>query len=270
MDDLSLFESLILGVVQGLTEFLPVSSDGHLVVARHLIDYQQDLLTFDVLLHFGTLGSIFVIFYKDALRLIQDWWKCALKPARFFEAEFRFSSFVFLTTLITGVLGLLFEDQVEQLFSSLFAAGVGFLITSVLLMLGSRHRFGTSQVKKLGLAFPMVVGFAQALAILPGVSRSGSTIATALLFGCSRAEAGRYSFVIAMPIIFMGSLYKSRELVGAEFQKMAVMFAGVATSFIVGIFAIRLLLWMLQKQNLYPFAIYTLILGALSMTYPFL
>lgn len=266
---LTILESLILGVVQGISEFLPISSDGHLVLARHLIGYQQDLITFDVLLHFGTLGSIFVIFWKDALQLTKDWWHCVFRPSDFFARQYRFSSFVFATTFVTGVLGLVFEKAIESIFNSLLAAGIGFLFTSVLLFIGTFKRFGSQTVVEQKPRFAFIVGAAQALAILPGVSRSGSTIATALIFGCSREQAGRYSFVAAMPIIFMASLYKSKELIGRDLAQLSTMFAGVAIAFVVGVFAIRILLWMLQKQNLYPFAIYTFILGIVSIAASF-
>lgn len=274
-ESLTWWESIILGTVQGITEFLPISSDGHLVLARHLLDYQKDILVFDVLLHMGTLGSLLVVFHKDIRQLLKDSVTAASKVLSEKSIQSltqptsndRYMIYVWITTFVTGVVGLVGEKTIEELFKSLGAAGVGFLITCVFLLIGSLRSSGQKKVWQLSWWFPVAIGFAQSLALLPGVSRSGCTIAFALACSIHKNEAGRYSFVAAIPIIFLASIYQSRHLLAGQHENLWIVSLGVLSSFIVGVLAIKLLLWMLNKQNLYPFVIYTGLLGIVSLIY---
>lgn len=272
-DSLGYFESILFGIIQGLTEFLPISSDGHLVLGRELLNYHKEILVYDVLLHFGTLGSLVVFFWKDVRAFLKDCFKFGRDLLRqpcistILKPEYRWTVFILGTTFVTGLIGLLLEDFIEESFQSLRVASIGFLITSVFLFLGSFTRKETKSFIQLPLIFPFALGLAQASALLPGVSRSGMTISVALLFGLSRMDSGRFSFVAAIPIIFLATLYQARHLVHSPSDQLPQMFVGVITSFIVGLLAIRLLLWMLSKQKLYPFAIYTLLLGLFGLFY---
>jgi len=265
-------DSIILGIVQGLTEFLPVSSDGHLVLARHLLNYQKEILVFDVLLHMGTLGSLFFVFYKDTLNLIsdfrlliKDFFKSPIKAI--LNPKHKFLLFVLITTFVTGIVGLVFEKAITELFTSMAAAGLGFACTSVFLFWGAFQSSGQKRVTEMKWSFPILIGLAQALALLPGASRSGSTIALALVLSVHKNEAGRYSFIVAIPIIALASLYQMRHLFSGEHEALNIMTIGVVTAFIIGIFAIRLLLWMLERQKLLPFAIYTGLLAVFCLVY---
>lgn len=277
-NELSLVESLILGVIQGVTEFLPISSDGHLVLGRHLLNYHKDVLVFDVLLHFGTLGSMVLIFRKElgqllkhSFRLFGVFFKNPKQAIYEIQqpSSARFAFAVILTTFVTGVIGLLAEDFVEDTFKSLVATCIGFLITAGFLFASHFKRQGTSKIIDLSLWAPIWIGAAQSLALLPGVSRSGCTIAAALLLSLHREEAGRYSFVAAIPIIFLAALYQSRHLIGSDMSQAGVTLAGVIASFVVGIVAIRILLWLLARKNLLIFAIYTFLLGTGGLIYSF-
>jgi len=265
-------DSVILGIVQGLTEFLPVSSDGHLVLARHLLNYQKEILVFDVLLHMGTLGSLFFIFYKDTLNLIsdfrifvKDFFKSPMKA--FQNPQHKYLLFVVITTFVTGIVGLVFEKGITELFTSMGAAAFGFACTSAFLFWAAFHSSGKKKVTEMKWSFPIWIGLAQALALLPGASRSGSTIVLALGLSVHRKEAGRYSFVVAIPIIALASIYQMRHLLTGDHEAMSTMMLGVVTAFVVGVFAIRLLLWMLEKQKLLPFAIYTGLLAVFCLVY---
>lgn len=267
--NLSWWESIILGIVQGLTEFFPVSSDGHLVVARELLNYHKDLLVFDVFVHVGTLGSLLFVFHKDIRALLKDTWDYKWKVLKTkklsFEENERWLIYVWGTTFITGVVGLLTEDFVKSTFSQIHWAGIGFLLTAGFLYLSYFRAPQNKSVSKQMLIFPLIIGLAQASALLPGVSRSGMTIACALLMGVPRSESGRFSFVAAIPIIFMASIYQARHLLDYELGEIGTMLIGVATAFIVGVFAIKGLLLMLQRLSLLPFAIYTSLLGILIL-----
>lgn len=272
MNDLGWWESIALGIVQGLTEFLPVSSDGHLVLARHILNYQKDILVFDVLLHLGTLGSLLVFYRKEWIELLQNSICLTIRACKsprnakqlLFSDQYRWTSYILITTFVTGIIGLAAEDFVEESFRSLKAASIGLLITSLFLFAGSYLRHGLKKITDNKLGFPIGIGLAQALALLPGVSRSGSTISYALINGVEKEEAGRYSFVAAIPIIFLASVYQSRHLVSVPLEEFWVMSVGILSSFIVGLFALRLLIWMLRQKSLYPFAIYTLLVGLIG------
>lgn len=274
-DSLTLLDSLILGVVQGITEFFPVSSDGHLVIGHALLNYQKNNLVFDVLLHFGTLLAIIVAFRKETRHLIlltfnflkEILRRKSLKPFVEVQGEMKWMAYIWWTTFITGIFGLLFEEKISELFESVQAAGVGFLITSVFLFAGTIRRFGTRKPATYAWWFPILIGLAQASALLPGVSRSGMTIALALFVGVERREAGKFSFVAAIPIILLAVIYQLRHLVGVELQEIGVMSLGIFVSFLVGLLAIKGLMYMLTHLHLYPFAIYTGLLGLWTLLY---
>lgn len=274
-EGLTWVDSLVLGVIQGITEFIPISSDGHLVVARHLLNYHKDLLVFDVLLHVGTLGALLLVFRKESLALLVETWKIgfeslkqkSLRPILAADSQTRWTMYIWITTFVTGVLGLAFEKKVTETFASIHAAGIGFLITSVFLFCGSYKRFGERQPFSFPIWYPVVIAIGQSMALLPGVSRSGMTIALALIFGTQRLEAGRFSFVAAIPIIFLASLYEARHLLGHPLENAGMMLVGVFVSFLVGVWAIKILMAMLSKLSLYPFAIYTAVLGALVLIF---
>lgn len=269
---LTFIESIVLGIIQGITEFLPVSSDGHLVLGRALLNYHRELLVFDVLLHLGTLGSLLVVFHKDVRVLLLDSWNIftnllKAKAPNLKDPKQKWTIYIIITTGVTGLLGLIFEDVVQETFADTKVAFIGFLITSAFLFVGSYRSSGKKLATDIGISFPIIIGVAQSLALLPGVSRSGSTIAVALIYSLTRREAGTYSFVAAIPIIFLASIYQARHLFSGEHENLVIMGAGVLASFLVGVAAIRFLLWMLQKQSLYPFAIYTGLLGLLGLIF---
>jgi undecaprenyl-diphosphatase len=275
LDSLSLFDSVILGIVQGLTEFFPVSSDGHLVLGQELLNYHKNNLVFDVLLHFGTLLALFVAFRKETKDLIKSTIKVlhevlekrSLKPAFSKHEHTRWIIYIWITTFVTGVFGLAFEEKVTELFESVTAAGVGFLITSAFLFIGSYRRFGKRHPGNMAWKFPFLIGLAQASALLPGVSRSGTTIALAMILGVERHHAGRFSFVAAIPIILLAVIYQARHLTKIDSSELGIMSVGVLVSFVVGLLAIKGLMFMLRKMTLYPFAVYTCILGIITILY---
>ncbi len=276
-DGLSLFDSIVLGIVQGLTEFFPVSSDGHLSVFQHLLGYHKENLTFDVLLHAGTLGALVLVFRKETLHLIQQTTqlfktliherslRLLLKPK---ETE-RPTLYIWWVTFITGVFGLMLEEVATASGQSILATGFGFLITASFLLWASSQDSQTKSPAQQPWVFAVLIALAQSSALLSGVSRSGMTISTALLLGCRRDEAGRFSFVAAIPIIFLAVLYELRKLDISQTQELSIMLIGVAASFITGVFAIKGLMAMLTRLSLRPFAYYCIALGLLCLTWSF-
>lgn len=269
MNEISWIDSIILGIVQGLTEFFPVSSDGHLALAEHFLGYQAPGILFDVMLHLGTLGSLLFVFHRDVRTLLREtahrlpWWLSREGRRRLLteRGETRWIVSVWLTTFVTGVAGILLEKTVETNSADIRLAGVGFLVTSVALFLGSARRGGIQTASQMALSAALIIGLCQSLALFTGVSRSGLTIAAALTLGLRRDEAGRFSFVASVPIITLAILYQMRKLDASMDANTGVLMVGVLTSFVVGLVAIKGLMAMLTKLSLVPFAVYTAILG---------
>jgi undecaprenyl-diphosphatase len=276
-DGLGFFDSIILGIVQGLTEFFPVSSDGHLAVFQHLLGYHKENMVFDVLLHAGTLGALLLVFRKETVQLIHqtvELFKTLLreKSLRLMkspsESE-RPTIYVWWVTFVTGIFGLCLEKAATASGQSILATGFGFLITASFLLWASVRRNNTKAPSQQSWVFPLLIGVAQSSALLSGVSRSGMTISTALLLGCRRDEAGRFSFVAAIPIIFMAILYELRKLDWSQTDQLSIMLVGVLVSFVTGVMAIKGLLAMLTRLSLRPFAYYCIALGLLCLAWSF-
>jgi undecaprenyl-diphosphatase len=251
-------QALVLGIVQGLTEFLPVSSDGHLAITYRLFGQMPDL-TFEVFLHFATLLAMVVYFRGDILVLLKS-----LLPAGKGSAERRLVWIIVLATLVSGVLALLMKRLVESANTSLVAIGAGFLVTAVALAgaeLLSR-RVSSRAPDELGWRRAAAVAVAQACATLPGVSRSGSTIAAGMLAGLSREAAARFSFLLGIPIIAAANIYELKDVfAGAAFPGVGTSLIGFIAAAAVGYVAIAALLSVVRRRPLYMFSVYTACVG---------
>ena len=239
----SLWQALVLGLVQGLTEFLPVSSDGHLVIVQQWLGVQSDqLLQLDVFLHTGTLLAILWYFRRDIWQL-----------TRFIHQpdNRRLAMWIVIGSLPTAIIGLLAKDWIEGLFSSVRAAAVGLLITAVILTLSIRLRFKSPPMWLAAL----LIGVIQGLAVAPGLSRSGGTISLALILSLGYAFAFRFSFLLSIPAIGGALLL---ELLHLETQPASwtVIAVGVAMAALVGLAALRVLEKLTRKNRLHYFAVY--------------
>ena len=274
---ISYVTGILLGLLQGLTEFLPVSSSGHLVLVQHLLHFKGQSLLFDVWLHFGTLLAILAILYRPVLRLLNGAWqwaeKAPLHPFRLMnrpEGQDTYLLFlVILATIPTALIGFLFKDTFERLFEgNLTLLGVAFIFTALLLFL-TKFKRSDHPVKGIGMnpLQALAIGTIQGLAIIPGISRSGSTIALALLLGLNRKEAGEFSFLIVIPAIFgamlLETLHGSAALADSRFLGPA--FAGMIAAFIIGAFALKALLHLVNRGKLHRFSYYCLCIGVLSL-----
>ncbi|MGM0502153.1 MAG: undecaprenyl-diphosphate phosphatase [Bacillota bacterium] len=237
---------VILGIVQGLTEFLPVSSSGHLVIFQHFFNINEGL-TLDVFLHFGTLVAVVIAYWEDIVDIIT------------FKSEYRkFTYYILLGSVPAGVIGILYQDQIEGIFSSVKMVGFMLIITGVLLWLSDRISNQQRQMKEMTVSDSVIIGCAQAFAILPGVSRSGSTIVAGLFKGLDRKLAAKYSFLLSVPVIGGATLLQVVDLTQEGFGAFGPLeiFSGTLAAAISGYFAIKLLVKLINQEKLSIFAYY--------------
>lgn len=251
---MEIFKSILLGVIQGLTEFLPISSSGHLVIVQKLMGFKSSQLTLNVFLHFGTLIPVIIIFWQDIRRLLT------------FKKDRRHLTWlIFIGAIPTGLIGIFFEDFFVQLFSSTLITGFMLIITGLLLYLAERLSNTSKNIADFKYHNAIIVGIAQGLAIIPGISRSGSTIVGSLLQGLNREEAARYSFLLSVPVIFGAGLLQTKEtlttgLTGISWNSII---AGTFAAAIAGYFAIKYLLHILRTGSLIIFSYYCWTIGLL-------
>ncbi|MCO6452325.1 MAG: undecaprenyl-diphosphatase UppP [Caldilineales bacterium] len=258
-------QALILGIVQGLTEFLPVSSSGHLVLVPWWLGWDSPGLAFDALLHWGTLLAVLVYFWRDWLRMFAAVLN-RLRGKADPEGQDRLFFLIIIGTIPAAVLGYLLEDFFTQLFETPAIVPVLMVATGVMLVLAERLHRGTLPVNKMGIPNAIIIGFAQALAIAPGISRSGATMSAGLWRGLDRPAAARFSFLLGTPIIFGAGLFKLPDLLDAtpSFGDWMPLIVGFLAAAISGFLCIRWLLRYLQGHSFYIFAIWTWIVAGLT------
>jgi undecaprenyl-diphosphatase len=258
-------EVLLLGLLQGITEFLPVSSSGHLNVAKIMMGVRGPSLSFDLVLHAATLLAVFVYFAKDIAALLLEWIYGFFNANARNWAGWRFGWAVVLGTLVTGPLGILLKPVVETASANLLWLGGNFWLTGLLLL---STKFFKSRRETVRPRDGLFVGLIQGLAVLPGISRSGATIWAGLLGGLSRDEAFRFSFLLSIPAILGATLLESRELGGvaaflAELPSDWIAAAGVA--FLSGLISLVILRRLVTSDKWWLFSIYCILFGSASV-----
>ena len=272
---MDIIQAIILGIVQGATEFIPVSSSGHLVIVPWLLGWDKPSLLFDTMLHWGTLVAIFVVFWRDFLALIRAWFGSIARRS-LADPNARLAWFIIVGTIPAVVAGLLFDDFLESMFLNPQAVGFFMLITAGLLagseQLAKRSQ-ATRDLEHMNWTDAIVIGVAQSFALLPGISRSGSTIAAGLGRGIRRDLAARYSFLLGTPAFFGAGLLQVAKAMGDDSAALAgnvaPMLAGFIAAAVVGVLAIRFLLRYLRNRTLYVFSVYCLVVGLLTITLSF-
>lgn len=255
---MSLWEAVILGMIQGATEFLPVSSSGHLVVAQELLDVHVDGLFFEVAVHVATLLSI-VLVYRERLGALVGG-----LLARDPEA-WRYTGLLVAATLPAVVVGLLFLEPLEALFNAPWVPGVAFLFTGLLLW-SSRAALARNPEAGPVLRVAVLIGLAQALALVPGISRSGSTVIAALWLGVAPIEAAAFSFLMAIPAISGAAVLQLPELLeGPPTVGWGALLAGGVAAAVTGVLAIRTFIGMLRRRSFHHFAPYLWTVGTLYL-----
>lgn len=264
-------DAIIIGIVQGITEFLPVSSSGHLVLAQHLLGVQEPGLTFEVFLHFGTLISIFWVFRHRIVKIVNSFVVLYKKEERsqFTASQDRwFGMLLIIGSIPTAIFYFLLSDYVEQAFMSTSFVGFALLVTGALLWVADILPGGKKPIGKTGIADALLIGSFQGLAVFPGISRSGSTISGALFRGLDRKTAAEYSFLLSVPAILGATLLEIISILrqGSGFgQEWLYYLIGIVTSAVAGIFAITFLIRILVKHKLRYFSVYCWAAGILVL-----
>ncbi len=266
-------EAIILGTIQGLTEFLPVSSSGHLVLFQNLFGLHEPELLFDICLHVGTLAAVLIVFYREIFQILTA---LVQLPGRLKSAggirnllagdeSIRMALLIVVGSIPTAAIGLLFKEITDQLFGSLTIVGCMLLVTGTLLWQTRRIRSKGRPIERTSLKDALLVGLVQGLAILPGISRSGSTIATALFLGVDRKVAGRYSFLLSIPAI-LGALILGLDTPELHTTiPLGTILAGSVISAVVGWLALVILLRVVDRGQLHRFAPYCWAVGAITL-----
>jgi len=259
--------AMALGLLQGLTEFLPVSSSGHLAIAQHFIPgFSQPGLLFDVMLHVGTLASVGVYFWRDLAALF---FGRRGNPYPLSRAErYRLLGIMALATVVTGVIGVALKHRVEQAFASLLTVALMLLVTGLILLGGAAVASRAGQGKRerqTGLGDALFVGLMQGLAVMPGISRSGSTISASLARRLEPAWAARFSFLLSIPAVAGAAVLECRECTTLPAGELPVYIAAAAVAFVTGLAAIRLVIGVIQRGRFGLFSYYCFGLGGLLL-----
>jgi undecaprenyl-diphosphatase len=270
MNDMSYLQATLLGALQGLTEFLPISSSGHLVLLQHLFGLHEPALIFDLFVHIATLAAVLTMYRRDVYNLFAAWAPprnglAANSPKR--ASARRLGLLLVLANIPTAAIGLLFESTFEQFFSTPWLVGIALLVTGALLWLlrpSSGRDSGTSEV---GIAHAVLLGCIQGLAITPGISRSGSTIAVALLCGVSRESAARFSFLMAIPAILGAAMLKSDNVSTLSIVELYLVMVGMLSALVVGYIALRYLIRLVMQGELWRFAFYCWAVGLTTIVF---
>jgi undecaprenyl-diphosphatase len=259
-------DSIILGIIQGLTEFLPVSSSGHLELGKAILGDQsvpKESLLFTVVLHFATALSTIVVFRKDIWSILKGILKFE------WNDDLQFASKIAISMIPAVIIGVFFEKELEQLFGgNIMLVGCMLLVTALLLFLADKAK---DTQKKVSFSNAFIIGVSQAIAMLPGISRSGATISTSVLLGNDKTKAARFSFLMVVPLIF-GKIAKdilSGDLTydSANFLPLS---AGFIAAFVAGLFACTWMMSLVKKSKLSYFAIYCSVIGIVAISYSFL
>ncbi|SET63947.1 Undecaprenyl-diphosphatase [Natronincola peptidivorans] len=272
---MSVLKAIILGIVQGLTEFLPVSSSGHLSVTQMLLNLPEDRILFlTVMLHLGTLISVFFIYASDIYLICKEFILMLLevfkgKGIQVNNEHRKLGVLIIIATIPTGLMGIFLKDIFVGFYNSSLIIGISLIITGTLLWTAEKIHSGKRSIKQMNWFDAVIVGVFQGLAITPGISRSGATIVGSLFRGFNKELATKFSFLISIPSIGGAVLLEMRDAItyGTGDMTFAVLLAGILASFLSGIFAIRTLINFIKKEKLYYFSYYTWTIGSIIVIF---
>ncbi|MHC1784332.1 MAG: undecaprenyl-diphosphatase UppP [Anaerolineaceae bacterium] len=272
---MSIFQAFVLGIIQGLTEFLPISSSAHLVIAPFLLQWELSeelVFSFDVLVQLGTLLAVIVFFWKDLIDILTGFFQGLFSGKPFSDSRAKMGWLLILATIPAGIFGLLVKDAVESAFHDVKATAICLIITAVILILAEKLGRKTRNLDSLTWVDALWIGVAQAISIFPGISRSGSSISGGLFRGLDRPAAARFSFLMSIPIMLAAGGLSVLDLfdlpnLSAYLPVIAVGFVSAA---VVGYIAIRWFISYISNHSLILFAWYCLVLGGVTLIAAFL
>lgn len=265
---MDIIQGIIIGIVQGLTEFLPISSSAHLIFIQRLLGVESSL-AFDTFLHLGSLLAVLWFFKTDIYKMIRAWWLSIgdILQHKFREGFYadpykRLAWYVILATIPVGIIGVLFESQVEALFEgALYVPAFFLFVTGTILYISQRMNSGRIDFANISAKEALFMGLGQACAILPGLSRSGTTIAAGLVINLNKEFAAKFSFILSIPAILGATVVQMKDIGTAMDVNFAAIALGFVAAFIAGYIAIKWVLDLIQKRSLDIFAFYCWIIG---------
>lgn len=270
---MSVLDAILLGIIQGLTEFLPVSSSGHLVIAQNLLEgFHQEGVLFDVMLHLGTLLAVVFFLWREIhallISLIPRRWRHG--PQRYDETALstrRNIAFLILVgTAVTGMIGITFKHEIHRLFQSVEIVAGMLIVTGILLFVADRVKNATRTEGAMNISDALIIGLAQAFALVPGISRSGSTIAFGMFRNIDGETAARFSFLLSIPAILGAAVLELEYITNVTPGEVAVYLTGMTAAAVTGFFALKLLFFMVKKRGLRIFSYYCWFVGITTIT----
>lgn len=257
---MSIIQAIIYGIVQGIGEFLPISSSAHLAALPQILGWKDPGLAFDVALHLGTLVAVVAFFFRDWIKLISS----GLRAPK--SKEGRLFWHIVVASIPGAIIGKLFEKQAESSFRNLALIGIMLILMGLVLYAADVFAKSGVDVDDIGFGKSFLIGLSQALAIIPGVSRSGITMASGLYTGLTRESAARFSFLLSTPIILGAGLLEAKDLIHTPIGNAPAFIVGILTSAVVGFISIKFLLNYLKSKGFKIFVLYRIIIGALFIT----
>lgn len=255
---------IVLALIQGITEFLPISSSAHLILPKEVLDWPDQGLAFDVAVHVGTLSAVLLYFRRDVGALIMGWGQSVIGKGT--NEDGRLAWFIALATIPAGLFGLVMNDFIEAHLRSISVIASTTILFGLLLAIADRKGDQASQsLVNMTISAALVIGVAQAFALIPGTSRSGITITAALLLGFSRVESARFSFLLSIPVIVLSGGYKGVSLIGQSGVDWASIILGIALSAVSAYVCIYYFLSFINRIGMMPFVVYRMVLGGILL-----
>ena len=262
---MEIYQGVILGILQGLTEFLPVSSSGHLVLGQIFFNITEFGLVFDTSVHMGTLGAVFIVYFKDILEILKSLvYYAGTRDPSGHETNLALAAAIVIGSVPTAIIGLVLKHFEHILFTSSLLVGAMLILTGALLWISRRYyRIDTGE--PLTISRAVIIGIVQGLAVIPGISRSGSTIAAGLFLGLDRKTAARFSFLLSIPAILGVQILSIKEMVETHGHIDPATICGTIVSFVVGLAALKLLIRLVDTGKFHLFAPYCWLAGILAL-----
>jgi len=263
---MSLLESIVLGIIQGLTEFLPVSSSGHLVLAQYFLGIEETGISFEIIVHLGSLLAVLIFFHKDIISLLLSATKLFSSNKSYHDVNnLKILLYLLVATIVTALIGFTFKDNFEALYDIPWAVSIALFVTGLIIYISDKIPSGSFNDYNIGWLKAIFIGIGQALAIIPGISRSGTTIAFALFNKMKRENAARFSFLLSIPAILGAALLDFKDMESLEVTKLWRYSAGAIAAFISGFIVIAILINLIQRRKLKYFSYYCWTLSLVSI-----